>query len=149
MGEESCGYDCCNLTESWPEYIEKKSAFEKKENLGVVRIGLPHAKEEFLKDIKYGTPELFIESFQRSYIRPWEPKKRKKFEENNGGQSVRYFFDPELKLVFVVAWLGFRFKEEFVSGKIMKYRWMLKTVYFDSNFFKIKKYNSILRTSGD
>ena len=136
--EKFCGYDCCGSAESWPEYINKSSAFFKKENLGTVRIGLPHVKEEFLKDIKRGTPQLFIESFQGSYFRPWESEKAKKFKENNGNQPVRYFFDPELKLVFVVAWLGFRYREEYVAGKVIQYKWLLKTVYFDSNLLKIK-----------
>lgn len=140
MGEEFCGYDCCDFAEPWPEYIEKKSEFKdkKKENLGIVRVGLPHAKDEFLKDVPRGNPRLFIKSFQRAYLRPWETAKSKKFKENNNNQPVRYFFDPELKMVFVVAWLGFRFKEEFIFGKVVKYRWLLKTAYFDSNLFKIK-----------
>lgn len=132
------GYDGCDSIESWPEYLDKRS-FKKKENLGIVRVGLSHAKEEFLKDIKGGTPQLFAESFRRSYFRPWEVIKSKRFKENNGDQPARYFFDPELGLVFVVAWMGFRRHEEFIEGKVMKYRWLLKTVYFDSNLLKLKR----------
>jgi len=135
--EKFCAYDCRGV-ESWAEYVEKESVFCKKENLGTVRIGLPHVKEEFLKDIKNGTPSMFAGSFQRSYFRPWETEKEKKFKKNNGDQPARYFFDPELGLVFVVAWLGFRYHEEYVAGKVIRYKWLLKTVYFDSNLLKIK-----------
>ena len=147
MDGNFCEYDCCGSIEPWPEYI-KKSAFFKKENLGIVRVGLPHAKEEFLKDIRNGTSQLFMESFLRSYFRPWEAMKSKKFKENNSDQSARYFFDPELGLVFVVALLGFRYHEEFIDGKVIRYKWLLKTVYYDSNLLKIKKFK-INNINGD
>ena len=109
---------------------------------------MPHVKKEFLNDIKKGTSRLFTESFQRSYFRPWQSEKTKKFKKNNGDQPARYFFDPELGLVFVVAWLGFRYREEFIDGKVIRYRWLLKTVYFDSNLLKIKNFKNI-NLSGD
>ena len=69
-----------------------------KENLGIVRVGLPHAKEEFLKDIRNGTYPIVYGKFLRSYF-SMGSYESKKFKENNSDQSARYFFDPELGLV--------------------------------------------------
>lgn len=133
-----CQYGCCDSAMEWPDYLERKGNKKEGTNFGMIRVRLPHAKEEFLNDVPWGTPELFKESFMRSGLRPWIKDKAERFQQNNENHSARYVFDSILQITFVVEWQGFESIKEYVNGRVIEYHWILKTAYYDSNLLKLK-----------